>query len=462
MIPILYGADETAFSTNGLGRLKDCISCVVTEERNGIYECDFEYPVNGLNFDNIQCGRIIAVIHDDTGDLQPFDIVSYSKPLDGVVSFHAVHISYRQSKITVSGTGINSLADAFTALRNSTPDNPFTYSTDKGSTGYVSAFDGIPRSVRSLLGGVEGSILDAYGGEYEWNKFNVILHGQRGQKRDFKIRYGVNLSDYTEEADFAESYNAVIPFWSGGDDEFVSGSVVYSGFPTVNGRDEVVPLDLSDKFENAPTTGQLEAMASSYMRSNQTYLPSNTISVDFLRDNDEYANFASLYACSLCDTIELVFPKYNISGNFKIVKTVYNVLLERYESMELGNLSTSLSEALGISSGESKASSQSFEWTLIKTVTGTPSSTIDLSDYKEVLVTCKILGGTVPRFASVVIPKNMIESAYKEWSVGFSSSASSAVFGALFRLSLTNFTPQWAYANGTNLSSTSEWNLYAR
>ena len=167
MIPILYEKTETAFISNGLGRLRDCISCIVSEERNGIYECDFEYPVDGANYDLIQVGRIIGVTHDDTGDIQPFDIVSFTKPIDGVVTFHCVHISYRQSYLTVTGSGINSLSAAFTLFGNATPANPFTYSTDKTSTGYLGCADGIPRTVRQMLGGIEGSVLDAYGGEYE-------------------------------------------------------------------------------------------------------------------------------------------------------------------------------------------------------------------------------------------------------------------------------------------------------
>lgn len=133
MIPILYDSNETAFVSNGLCRLKDVISCTVTEERNSIYECDFEYPVTGANYDLIQCGRIIAVTHDETGDIQPFDIVSFSRPINGVVTFHAVHISYRQSKLTVSGTNISSLTDALTLLTTAKPTNPFGYWTDKTS-----------------------------------------------------------------------------------------------------------------------------------------------------------------------------------------------------------------------------------------------------------------------------------------------------------------------------------------
>ena len=99
MIPILYESNETEFVSNGICRLYDAKSVVVTEERNGVYECNFTYPVDGANYEFIQCGRIISVTHDDSGAPQPFDIVSYSKPINGIVEFHAVHVSYRLNYI---------------------------------------------------------------------------------------------------------------------------------------------------------------------------------------------------------------------------------------------------------------------------------------------------------------------------------------------------------------------------
>lgn len=354
--PILYESNETAFVSNGLGRLRDCISCKVTEERNGIFECDFEYPVDGANFDLIQCGRIIGVTHDETGDIQPFDIVSYSKPISGVVSFHAVHISYRQRGIVARGTNINSLADAFAVLQNSAqPSNPFTYESDFTSTAYASSFDGTPRSVRQFLGGIEGSILDAYGGEYEFDKFCVILHRSRGQIRDFVIRYGVNLLDYKDDTDYSETYTSCVPYWHGNDngqDVTVVGSRVDLGRTAYNGQNTCASLDLSDKFENKPTTAQLQSLALTLMQSRQTNLPAQNISVDFIRLQDMgYEGLDTLLQCNLCDSIKVEFPRYGMSGTYKIVKTVWDVLADKYDSMELGQLSTTLAEALGVTSG---------------------------------------------------------------------------------------------------------------
>ena len=326
MIPILYESFETDFENNGLGRLRDCISCIVTEERNGVYECDFEYPVSGVYFDRIQLGMIIMVRHDDTDDVQPFDIVSYNKPIDGVVTFHAVHISYRLSAMVASGKDINTIQTAFERFKYATPNMPFGFATDKISTGYVAAFDGTPKTVRSLLGGVEGSLLDTYGGEYEWDKWTVKYWAERGVERELIIRYGVNMVDYTEELDYSDSYAGVVPFWSGtesnGAQSIVTGSLIDSGERIYGNRLACAPLDLSDKFEGKPTKAQVEAMARQWISSNKPYLPQQSIKVDFIRvaDSPEYAQFAELEKCRLCDRVQVVVAEDGTEGWFKIGK----------------------------------------------------------------------------------------------------------------------------------------------
>ena len=357
MIPILYDKDETAFTSNGLGRLRDCIECTVVEERNGIYEADFSYPVGGNNYDLIQVGRIIGITHDESGDIEPFDIVSYSKPIDGVVTFHCTHISYRLSYMTVTGTNIHSLADTFTLFQSAQPDMPFDFQTDKDSTGYLACADGTPRSVRQIMGGIEGSILDAYGGEWSYNNWTVYLNEARGQLRDFQIRYGVNMLDYEEELDTQGKYMSCIPYWANGDVKVV-GDKVNATESTITNRDECVPLDLSDKFQDQPTKAQVEAMAYTYMNTNNVHLPGQTIHIEFVRLQElGFEDLGNLLQCNLCDTIKVIFPDYGTSGQFKIVKTTWNVLADRYESMELGDLSVSLSQALGISNSTDKQSS---------------------------------------------------------------------------------------------------------
>lgn len=383
MNPILYESTETEFTSNGLGRLRDCIRCEVTEERNGLYEVEFEYPVTGAHYSEITLGRIIAVEHDESGEVEPFDIYSYSRPINGVVTFHACHVSYRQRGLVASGTNINSLSDALAMIKASTPENPFSYDTDMSREGLMGAANGIPRSVREMLGGVEGSILDAYGGEYEWNTWKVTLWKSRGEVKDITIRYGVNMTDFTDDMDYSNSYTAIIPFWAK-DEVIVKGGMVSSGAIGYGDRETCVAMDLSDKYEEQPSTSTLESAALTYMTSNQTYLPSRTINVDFIRlqDSDEYKQFANLQKCRLCDSLKVVFPLYGVEGTFKIVKVVWDVLLERYIEMELGNLSTTLAEALGVSeSGSAGSVTTTYE---SGTITG---SSVSANSYKDYNVT---------------------------------------------------------------------------
>lgn len=426
MIPILYENTETAFVSNGLGRLRDCISCIVTEERNGIYECDFEYPVSGQHYDLIKVGRIIGVTHGESIDVQPFDIVSFTKPIDGIVSFHCVHISYRQSYMTVRGTNINSLADAFTLFGNATPSNPFTYTSDMTKSGYMACADGIPRSVRQMLGGIEGSILDTYGGEYEWDKWNVILHSKRGVQRPFAIRYGVNMMSYNDELDTSNSYSSCIPYWTDGEQTVVA-TRVDSGSITPANHGETVPLDLSEKFETKPTTTALRNEAVSYMNSSRPYLPTQTIKVSFarLQDMAGYEDFANLEQCELCDTIKVVFPDYGTDGYFKIVKTVWNALQDKYDEIELGSLSTTLSEALGISVSPEKS--------------GNASPTFDsLTVTNDITAGGQIVGATNTTTPSITA------------STGSLNGASISVNGKVAQLNIT-FNNSSAVASGSNM-----------
>lgn len=353
MIPILYEANETAFNTNGLGRLRDAISMEVTEERNGVYEASMQYPVDGAHYDLITPGRILYVTHDDTGLAEPFDIVGIDRTIEGLITVHAVHVSYRLTGMVASGTNINSLADAFTMLQLAEPTNPFTFTADFTATGYMASADGTPRSVRQFLGGVEGSVLDTYGGEYTFSMFNVTLQKQRGVVRDFTIRYGVNMTGYDEETDYTNTYTSCVPYWTGTDNtgatKVVKGNRVDLGATSYNGRNVCMPLDLTDKYENEPTTAQLEAQALAYMKGNSTNLPAQTIDVDFIRLQDMgLEDYSALLTCRLCDTIGVVFPYGNTTGTYKIVRTVWDVLEERYKEMTLGTLATTLAEALGV------------------------------------------------------------------------------------------------------------------
>lgn len=349
MIPILYSTSETSFTSNGLGRLTDCISCLVTEERNGIFECEFKYPITGKFYNEmVTNGGIISVTHDDAKDRQPFDIYKYSAPIDGIVTFNARHISYRLSGITVKPFTAASCALALQGIgTNSLSTNPFSFWTDKAVTSTFTL--SVPTSAKAILAGQQGSILDVYGkGEYKFDKFDVKLYTNRGTNSGVTIRYGKNLSDTLVEKDNGEYYNAIVPYWKGEDGTLVT----LTGWYVVQTGETLrycVPVDFSSEFQSQPTELELRTKAAAYLANNTPWLPKENIKVDFVQlwNTDEYKNVAVLERVKLCDTVAIYYPALGLTNSSaKVIKVVYDTLLERYTSIELGEPQQTLAEAI--------------------------------------------------------------------------------------------------------------------
>lgn len=349
MIPILYASTAVNFTNEGLGRLTDCISAKVTEERNGMYELEFRYPVTGKLFNQITQGCFVACIHDDTKTRQPFRVYKRSAELNGIVTFNAEHISYALNRIILKPFTASSCAGAISQIVNQSMNtNPFTFWTDKVVSGDINV--SVPTSVRAFLGGTAGSLLDVYGtGEYEFDKFAVKLHLRRGQDTDVEIRYGKNMSELTQEIDSTASYNAIAPYWV----DSSSGTVVtltegYVMAEDATGDVRAVPVDLSDKFDEAPTESQLRAMATSIVNAGDTWSPTENLKVNFVQlwQTEEYKDVAPLQRLNLCDTCLAIHPYLSLHARIKVITTIYDVLLERYDFMELGSPKATFAETL--------------------------------------------------------------------------------------------------------------------
>lgn len=370
MIPILYSGSETSFTSNGLGRLTDIIECTCTEERNGIYEVEFTYPVTGKFYQQMvnmveahatgnwnNCG-VIGCIHDDRHDIQPFDLYSVSSPIDGVATFNAHHISYRLGREIVVPFSATSAADAISQLPIKIKGGSlFTFWTDKATGGSMELKH--PENVRNILGGQEGSILDCFGtGEYEFDKFSVKLYQNRGVNTGATIRYGKNMTDITRDIDSSGSYNAVAPYWTGQvtdestqetRDAIVYLSEVFVKAPDVAGDPIVAALDVSGDFQEIPTQNELKARALQYLNENKPWVPKDNIKVSFVQlwQTEEYKDVAILQRLSICDQINVYYESLGVvAEEQEVIRVVYNVLLERYDEMELGEPETSLASSL--------------------------------------------------------------------------------------------------------------------
>lgn len=345
MIPILYGSNETEFKSQGLGSLADAISCIVTEERNGIYELEMEYPQTGLRFADIVAGNIICAIPSPYRSKQPFRIYKVTKPLGGNVMIYANHISYDLNKIPVKPFTAGTAAEAMVKLQeNCAITNSFSFATDKATVANMKIET--PTAARSCLGGIQGSVLDTYGGEYEWDRFNVNLKNQRGVDSGVVIRYGKNLTGLTQEGDVTNLVTGIYPYWYS-DDTLVTCSppIIYAEGAT---GQTAVPVDLTEKFESQPTAAQLKSAAESYIKSNSIGVPEVSLTTEFLSlsQMSGYENIQLLEKCDLCDTVTVQYEQAGINAKAKIVSIKTDVLLERYEQIEVGSIRPNIAQTI--------------------------------------------------------------------------------------------------------------------
>ena len=343
MIPTLYSPTETNFTSNGLGGLADCISCEVTEGRNGAYTMQILYPIDGLHFSDIAHSSIIKAIPSDGAKEQLFRVYKISKPLNGKVTIEAEHISYQLSFIPVSPFTASNCAGALSGLMNhSMESNPFTVWTDKETSATYTQT--LPASFRSRLGGVQGSILDVYGGEYEFDNYTVKLHASRGADNGVTLRYGKNITDIKQEENIENTITGICPYWTDSDGNTVTGDIQYAEGADNFPYKRTVVMDFSGDYEDQPTKAELEAHTRNYISSNRIGVPKVSMTVSFvaLWQTEEYKHIANLERVKLCDIVTVEFEKLGISAKAKVVKTVYDVLKERYKSIEIGESRTDL------------------------------------------------------------------------------------------------------------------------
>ena len=344
MIPILYKSDTTNFATYGIGTLTDTISCEVTEERNGVYECVLKYPVTGVHFGEIKKERLIKAKPNDTSKPQAFRIYRITTPLNGIVTIYAQHISYDLIGIPVPMCSTAPMMPQLLAdqlFASALVPHNFTFKTEYTLPQRCEIAK--PKNLRAVLGGSGGSFLDIWGGEFEWDNFDIIQHKERGANNGVVIEYGKNLTKLEQDSDISEVYTDLLPFAVSTDEEGVETVVTLyeQTLPitkTTLTQKKILIKDFTDSFEMGESIhhNELRLKAKDYIANNPLGIetPALTISFEALWKQPEYP--AILERVSLCDTVTVKHTDYGISVQQKVIKTVYDSLLEKYISITLG------------------------------------------------------------------------------------------------------------------------------
>lgn len=354
MIPILFEETATEFSTFGIGVLKDCTYCEVTEERNGSFELTLKYPVYGEMFSSIKEERIIVAKPNDLSSNQAFRIYKVAISINGEITVKAQHLSYDLATVGVMPFDIENANPNYAmnqVFLHSSIGTPFSFLSDYGTVKQFNVKK--PISIRAILGGSAGSILDTWGGEFEWDNFRIRHHDHRGNDNGVVIAYGKNLTKLQHESDITDIYTHILPYGVFKDDNGAEHVVTLSECilplkTTILKNGKVYIRDFTNDFktDEAITEYELRTKANVWIKSHPLGNENTSIDVSFepLWNQDDYS--AIHERLSLCDTVTIKHEILGITAKMKVVKTIYDSLAEKYKSIMLGTLKANLATKL--------------------------------------------------------------------------------------------------------------------
>jgi phage minor structural protein len=363
MNPVLYKADERSFRTFGLGEISDAYKVTVTRERNGNYDLYIKYPVNG-HFASVFKEEM--KIKSDAGKRtkwQTFEINRIVKNSSEHIEIYARHISMRTSDIALKPIVKASKVTAEAALRlwkeSLVGDDVFDVSSDIQTLGNISWEVDKVGNARKALGGVSGSILDVFGGEYEFDNNLIILHQQMGRKAPTVLEYGRNLLSVEEERLLDGNYTSIYPFaryTPNGEESHevlvtLPEHILDSPYLRLYAQRRISLVDFSGKFDDKhpPTAEKLRSLGQSYIKSNNIGAPKISTEVSYvdLSHTLDYQDFGVMEEVELCDIIPLYYPQFDITTTTeKVVKVVYDVYTDSNEEITLGTIGQSLSSSM--------------------------------------------------------------------------------------------------------------------
>lgn len=355
--PILYPKDATDFFAMGLGPVTTALNAVVTEERNGIFILEMTVVVDDAIFPKLNEDCILKA---DAGHLlkdQRFRIKRIVPTEGNTATVYAEHVSYLAGELSLKPEVDLPTQNATSALNvwkgNIIDPNPFMVDSDIATTGSTHWRIDKVKNARQALGGVEGSILDVFGGEYRFDNYHISLLKKRGTTAKTMIAYGRNITTFEQERNISDTYTSVFPYALYSDDDQNQHLVTLPGY-FVDAENianypnrKALPVDFSSQFDQdeVPTAEKLQSLAESYIKSNQIGVPKVSITVSFLdlSKTADYAEFAPLEEVNLCDDVRVIYLKLGVDVISKVVGVKWNVLSESYDEITIGSKAANLS-----------------------------------------------------------------------------------------------------------------------
>lgn len=343
MIPILHEDSETSIRNYGWGALKDATSCTVSCEENGAFDLTLIYPMTGLHAEKLLERKLISAAPSLYENRQLFRIYRITRPMDGRLQIYAHHISYDLNNCVVKPFTASSLSEAISKLRsNIVGDCSFSISADYDTSGDFSVSK--PMTVRAAMLSSNGdNLADTYDGVWAFDGMSCVLKRKVTTNRGVQIAYGLNLLDVTQEKNIEDIYTHVYPYWMSTEKgKYYDLAPIQAS--TITGYRKIYPLDLTSYYEKAPSDASMQKTAQEFIAKNEIGKIEVSLTVSYVQLEKcvEYTGSGQSKIILRGDTVEVRYLRLGVSALARITKTDYNVLLDRYDSIQVGNVKEKL------------------------------------------------------------------------------------------------------------------------
>ena len=338
MIPILHEDNETSIRNYGWGSLKDAISCTVSCEENGAYDLSMIYPMTGYQAEKLLERRLISAAPSLYENRQLFRVYRVARPMDGRIQVYAHHISYDLNNCVVRPFAAKKLSEAISKLKsNIVGDCPFDITANYDKDGEFTVDK--PMTVRAaMLSDNTENLASVYDGVWSFDGMQCVLQQKKEVNRGVQILYGVNLMDVTQEKNIEEVYTHVYPYWmSSTQNKYYDLDPIPAN--TITSYKKIYPLDLTSYYEKAPSDASMRKTTDEFIRKNEIgkIQVSLTVSYAQLERCVEYKGSGQSKIILRGNTVEVRYLRLGISAQARVTKTEYNVLAERYNSIQVGD-----------------------------------------------------------------------------------------------------------------------------
>lgn len=362
MIPILFNKDEKTFTSLGLGQM-DATLVEVERERNGNYTLYAEVPFSSPQAKHLTKEMLIKADAGSRTKWQTFKINRTIKDTNAdVIKVYADHISMdtindaMKPKVVIrQQTAEGALRQWVNGLVSGKTYDVQSDITHVGSTEWT--IDEV-ENARQALGGVSGSILDVWGGEYEFDNNRIILHKEMGRTAPTVLEYGRNIVSLEYEELIDGVYTSIYPYATYTPkskdnkqlpdimvtlDELIIDSEYAGNYETR--RIQIV--DFSNEFDSnaenpeIPTQAKLRTLAKAYVKNNGYGIPKISQEIDFvdLSKTLDYQDIQVMEEIELNDRVPVYYPNIDAETNdVKVTTTNWDVLNNRYSKITLSTI----------------------------------------------------------------------------------------------------------------------------